>query len=46
LLAVAPGQPLDGTLEEFGRLPPEIYRAMGADRLPIDDLVVVDGGME
>jgi hypothetical protein len=43
LLAVDPGQPLDDVLEGFARLSPEIYKATGADRLPIDDIVIIDG---
>lgn len=35
LLAVEAGQSLDEVLEDFGRLPPEIYTAIGADKLPI-----------
>jgi hypothetical protein len=42
-LAVEAGQPLDMVLEDFARLPPETYKAVGADMLPIDELVVVAG---
>jgi hypothetical protein len=35
LLAVAGGHDLDATLEDFARLPPETYKALGADALPI-----------
>jgi hypothetical protein len=31
-------------LEDFARLQPEIYHAIGADLLPIDELILVDGG--
>jgi hypothetical protein len=45
LLELAPdAETLDSALERFCAIPPEIYRAIGADVLPIDDLVVVDGG--
>jgi len=44
LLADAAGQPLDRVLEDFGRLPAELYHATGADVLPIDRLDLVDGG--
>src|SRR6266536_1025429 len=43
LLAVAAGQALDEVLEDFARLPAEVYRAVGADVLPIDELAVIDG---
>lgn len=36
LLEVAGGGDLDETLEAYGRLPPAVYRALGADKLPID----------
>jgi hypothetical protein len=44
LLAVEAGQDVDVVLEEFCRLQPEIYEAVGADVLPIDQVTVVDGG--
>jgi hypothetical protein len=37
---------LDAVLEDFGRLPVEIYVAMGADVLPIDAVTVIDGGRQ
>jgi hypothetical protein len=43
LIAVDAGTPIDEVLEDFGRLPPALYRAMGADVLPIHRLVVVRG---
>jgi hypothetical protein len=43
LLAVADGGDLDAVLEDFGRLPPEVYRAIGADLLPIDRIEVIKG---
>jgi hypothetical protein len=43
LLAVSVGRPLDDVLEDFARLPPEFYKAQGADRLPMDVLVIIDG---
>ena len=44
LLEVEAGRPLDAVLADFGRLPPELYRVMGADVLPIDEWALVDGG--
>lgn len=47
LLAVENGQPLDCALDDFTRLAPEIYRAVGADTLPIDrPLAVINGGRD
>jgi hypothetical protein len=31
-------------LEDFARLQPDFYEAIGADVLPIDELGVVNGG--
>ena len=36
LIAVDRGQGLDAVLEDFARLQPETYQAVGADTLPID----------
>jgi hypothetical protein len=44
LLAVQSGQDLDQVLEDFCRLAPETYEAIGADLLSIDELTVIDGG--
>jgi hypothetical protein len=44
LLAVENGQRLDEVLEGFARLAPELYEAVGADVLPIDEVAVIDGG--
>jgi hypothetical protein len=44
LLAIEGGQTLDRVLEDFARLRPEIYAAIGADVLPIDEVAVIDGG--
>jgi hypothetical protein len=44
LLAVDAGQDLDAVLEDFARLDPEIFEALGADLMPIDSLIVIDGG--
>ena len=44
LLEIEAGRPLDAVLADFGRLPPELYRVMGADVLPIDEWALVDGG--
>ena len=44
LLEIHNGEDLDRVLEDFARLQPEIYRALGADRLPIDELAVIKGG--
>jgi hypothetical protein len=43
LLAVEAGQDLDFVLEDFARLQPEIYQAIGADTLPIDEVAVIEG---
>ncbi|SRR6266852_3853923 len=43
LLAVEAGQPLGEVLTEFARLPPAVYRALGADELPVGCLSVIDG---
>ena len=44
LLEVEAGRPLDAVLADFGRLPPELYAAVGADVLPIDEWALIDGG--
>jgi hypothetical protein len=45
LLEVARGRDLDAVLEAYGRIPVEIYYALGAaNRLPIDELALVEGG--
>jgi hypothetical protein len=44
LIAVDSGQCLDEVLENLARLEPEVYWAVGADVLPIDDPAVLDGG--
>ena len=36
LLDVAGGKSLDAVLADFARIPVSIYRALGADELPID----------
>jgi hypothetical protein len=41
LLAIEGGQSLDTVLEEFGRLPAELFEAIGADRLPMDGLLII-----
>lgn len=43
LIAVASGQDLHAVLEDFARVPAEVYRAVGADVLPIDEIAVIDG---
>jgi putative DNA primase/helicase len=43
LIAVESGQPLDEVLHDFARLQPEIYEAVGAAVLPIDEVTVVSG---
>jgi hypothetical protein len=42
LLAVAAGQSLDAVLEDYGRLAPEIYRALGADELSVERGTVIE----
>jgi hypothetical protein len=44
LLEVEAGRPLDVVLADFARLPAELYRATSADVLPIDEIVVIEGG--
>jgi hypothetical protein len=46
LLEVAEGRPLDDVLEDFARIPPGIYHAIGADILPIDTIGLVEGGRQ
>jgi hypothetical protein len=46
LLAIADGADLDETLEDFARLKPETVAAIGADVLPIDELVIRKGGKQ
>jgi hypothetical protein len=43
LLAVEAGQDLDEVLEDFARLDPKIFEAIGADIMPIDSLYLVRG---
>jgi hypothetical protein len=38
------GTPLDEVLECYAKLQPEIFEAVGADTLPINEVAVVDGG--
>jgi hypothetical protein len=40
---IAAGSPLQEVLESFTSIAPEDYQAVRADKLPIDELVVVDG---
>jgi hypothetical protein len=44
LLEVVASKPLTTVLERFARISPEIHRAVGAERLAVDDLFVIDGG--
>ena len=44
LLAVASGQDLDHALEDFERNPADVYRAIGADLLSLDEVAAVKGG--
>jgi hypothetical protein len=44
LLAVENGQDLDQVLEDFARLQPDIYAAVGADAPSIDEVIVIEGG--
>ncbi len=44
LIAVENGQPVDAVLEDFARLQPDIFKAVGADVMPIDEVTVIDGG--
>jgi len=43
LLAVAAGGELDAVLESYARLHPDVFEALGADVLPIDAVVVIEG---
>ena len=36
LIAVAAGEDLDAVLADFARVPVSIYKALGADDLPVD----------
>jgi hypothetical protein len=44
LLEIAAGADLNESLERYARIPVNVYRALGADRLPIDGLALVNGG--
>jgi hypothetical protein len=44
LIEVGQGRDLDVVLEDFARIPTDVYRALGADLLSIDQLDVVEGG--
>jgi len=44
MLAIENGQPLDEVLEGFARLAPEVYEAIGADVMPLDEVAVIEGG--
>ena len=44
LIAVESGQDLDLVLQDFARLKPEIYHAVGADLLSVESVTVMDGG--
>jgi hypothetical protein len=44
LLELEAGRGLDEVLERYGRIPAAIYHALGADVLPIDVVVIIDGG--
>ena len=44
MIAVENGQDLDQVLEDFARLQPEVYEAIGGDVLPIDEVSVIEGG--
>jgi hypothetical protein len=40
LLAVESGQDLDAVLEDFGRLPADVYHAVGASHFPQPFIVI------
>jgi hypothetical protein len=42
-LALENGQPLDSVLEEFGRLPAKLFEEVGADLMPLDCVLLIDG---
>jgi len=44
LIAVEAGEPLDAVLEGITAVSPGIYRAIGAEVLPIDNISVIEGG--
>jgi hypothetical protein len=47
LLAVEQGNDLDEVLADFARIPVDVYRAVGADELPINQpLAVINGGRD
>jgi hypothetical protein len=43
MLELADGRDLDRVLERYAGIPIGIYHALGADRLPIESLFVVEG---
>lgn len=46
LLEVAAGRDLDEVLARYARLPPAVYRALGADVLPIDTTAIGGGRVQ
>jgi hypothetical protein len=44
LIEIEAGHSVDGVLERFATIPPEVYRLLGADQLPIDSVAIFDGG--
>src|SRR5262249_30302830 len=44
LIEVAAGVELDLVLNRYARIPVEIYHALGANRLAVDEVELIDGG--
>jgi hypothetical protein len=44
MLEVSTGRDLDQVLERYGKIPLEVYRALGASMLPIDAVSIINGG--
>jgi hypothetical protein len=45
MIELADGRDLDSVLERYARIPVGVYHALGADRLPIEALTLLDGGV-
>jgi hypothetical protein len=43
MLEISGGHDLDQVLERYGKIPVEVYCAIGASMLPIDTVSVIDG---
>jgi hypothetical protein len=45
MLELEQGHNLDDVLTSFARITPEIYAAVDADRLPIQRVAIIEGGI-